>query len=115
MAKAAHKAALIGSVLSAGLASACCIGPVLLALLGISGAGLLLNLEAYRPYFIGFALLLLGVAFYLSYRKPAVENCGPGGACVVPRSAKTTRILLWMATLIVGLLIFFPDLASRLL
>ncbi|MBL7590294.1 mercuric transporter MerT family protein, partial [Escherichia coli] len=53
-------------VLAAGgiaaiLASACCLGPLLLVALGFSGAwiGNLTVLEPYRPIFIGAALIAL--------------------------------------------------------
>ncbi len=41
----------LGAVLSAFLASACCVGPLVFALLGLGGAGFLVKFEPYRPYF----------------------------------------------------------------
>lgn len=38
-----------GSILSAFFASACCVGPLILAVLGLVGAELLVKLEPYRP------------------------------------------------------------------
>jgi len=43
------------------LASTCCLGPLILVLLGFSGAwiGNLTVLEPYRPFFLGLALVAL--------------------------------------------------------
>ena len=57
-----------GAVGSAVAASICCLGPLLLAILGIGGGALFLRFEPYRPLFSAVAVLLLGLAFYLSYR-----------------------------------------------
>ncbi|MBW4976614.1 mercuric transport protein, partial [Roseovarius mucosus] len=62
-------------VLAAGgiaaiLASACCLGPLLLVALGFSGAwiGNLTVLEPYRPIFIGAALIALFFAWRRIFR-----------------------------------------------
>ncbi|MEX1993519.1 MAG: mercuric transporter MerT family protein, partial [Steroidobacteraceae bacterium] len=53
-----EKVALATGGVSAVLASACCLGPLLLISLGVGGAwiGNLTLLEPYRPFFIGIAL-----------------------------------------------------------
>ncbi len=43
-------AASASSVVSAILASACCVGPLILALLGFGGGALMRKFEPYRPY-----------------------------------------------------------------
>ena len=55
------RAALFAGGLAAILASTCCLGPLILLSLGISGAwiGNLTLLEPYRPIFIGVALIAL--------------------------------------------------------
>jgi mercuric ion transport protein len=56
------------SIVAATVASACCIGPVVLVLLGAGTFGAsLASLEPYRPIFLGVTTLLLGVAFYAAY------------------------------------------------
>ena len=52
-----------GGVVAAFLASACCIGPLVLLTLGISGAwiGNLTVLEPYKPWFAGVALVFVGL------------------------------------------------------
>ena len=41
----AQKATLVGGVIASLLASACCIGPIIFAVLGVSSAGLLSQME----------------------------------------------------------------------
>jgi len=42
-------AASVSSIISAFVASICCVGPLVFALLGIGGAGLFVKFEPYRP------------------------------------------------------------------
>lgn len=55
------RGALFTGGLAAILASACCLGPLVLIALGFSGAwiGNLAVLDPYRPIFIGVALVAL--------------------------------------------------------
>ncbi|MCC7542609.1 MAG: mercury transporter MerT [Deltaproteobacteria bacterium] len=113
-------AASAGSILSAFLASACCVGPLLLALLGLGGGALLVTLEPYRPYFVGVTFVLLGAGFYLTYRRPklAVANAsaqGPACDCPAPRTNRLGRIMLWVATALVVGFLAFPYVAPGLL
>ncbi|VCX09976.1 hypothetical protein BANRA_05706 [Klebsiella pneumoniae] len=66
------RGALFAGGLAAILASACCLGPLVLIALGFSGAwiGNLTVLEPYRPFFIGAALVAPGGAS-TARRKPA--------------------------------------------
>ena len=100
-----------GAVVAALAASACCIGPLVLAVLGLGGAASALALAPYRPWLLGVSFLLLGAAFYLTYRRPA-GACAPGEACVTPRTRRG-RLLLWIATIVVLLAAAFPLLSSR--
>jgi mercuric ion transport protein len=49
---------------AAVLASSCCLGPLILVMMGFSGAwiGSLSALEPYRPLFLGFTLIALLLA-----------------------------------------------------
>ncbi|MCC7110993.1 MAG: Mercuric transport protein MerT, partial [Deltaproteobacteria bacterium] len=58
-----------GSIAAAVLASACCVGPLILALLGIGGGALRVKLEPLRPLFRVVTVALLGTGFYVTYRK----------------------------------------------
>ena len=102
-----------GSVVSGFLASACCIGPLVFAMLGISGAALAHRLEPFRPYLLALTYTLLGCAFYLTYR-PVAAACGPDGACELPRTNRAGKILLWLSALLVVLSTAFPLYAAHL-
>ena len=81
-----------GSVVGAVAASACCIGPMLAVGLGIGGLGAAARLEVYRPYFLVGTFLMLGSAFYFTYRKD--DSC-EGEVCV-SRTHSIQRTLLWI-------------------
>jgi mercuric ion transport protein len=95
-----------GSVLTAFIASLCCIGPVIFAILGLGGAGIFLGLETYRPYFIILTIIFLGISFYLTYRKREVV-C-EDGTCIIQRGSRWSKISLWMITLFAVLFMVFP-------
>ena len=93
-----------GGVIGAVLASTCCIGPLALLTLGVSGAwiGNLTALEPYKPYFATVALVFIGLGFRQVYfgAKPA---CADGSLCARPQSSRITKAALWSATVLVVL------------
>ena len=93
-----------GSVIGAVLASSCCIVPLLLVTLGVSGAwiGSLSALEPYKPWFAAVTMLFLGVGFWQVYWKPK-QDCEEGSYCASPKSDRVVKIALWSATLLVAL------------
>src|SRR6266436_3757114 len=96
---------LVAGILSALGASACCVGPLVLLTLGVSGAwiGSLTALEPYRPIFIGLTLLFLGFAFYRLYL--VRPSCSPESACANPRILKRQRWGFWIVpVLVLGLI-----------
>ena len=108
-------ATTVSSVISALVASACCIGPLVLALLGIGGGALLVKFEPYRPYFMVATFALLGTGFYLQYRKPKVVAAeGDACDCETPRANRTGKIMLWVATALVVAFLAFPYVAQVL-
>jgi len=102
---------LIAGMLAALGSSACCVGPLVLLVLGISGSwiGSLTALEPYRPIFIGLTLLFLTWAFHRLYL--ARQVCTPGSACANPRTLKRQRVLFWIVTILSLGLIAIPWLA----
>lgn len=94
--------------LAAILASACCLGPLVLLALGFSGAwiGNLTVLEPYRPIFIGVALVALFFAWRRIYR-PAVA-CKPGGVYAAPRGRGTYKLIFWFVAALVLVALGFP-------
>jgi len=100
-----------------GLAAAsCCILPLALFALGISGAwiGNLTALAPYQPIFVAFAVAALVYGFVLAYRSTQIQ-CAEGSYCSRPSSTRLLKIGLWVATLLVIAAIGFPYVAALLL
>ena len=106
--------ALLAGGLAALLASTCCIGPLVLITLGISGAWIshLTLLEPYQPLFIGAALLALFFAYRIIWRP--VADCEPGQVCAIPSVKRSYKILFWLVVLLVMLSLGFPLVAPLL-
>lgn len=101
-----EKTSLWAGALAAIGASVCCVGPLVLLGLGISGAwvGNLTAMEPYRPFFIGLTLLFLGLSFRKLYLIPPV--CTPGTPCADLKTRQRQRLLFWVVTfLLMGLLV----------
>lgn len=96
------KCFVAAGVSGALITSSCCVVPLLLVILGISGTwiGSLTALEPYKPYFIVITVALLGAGFWFVYFKPKKE-CANGSYCARPSSSCITKALLWFATLLV--------------
>ena len=71
------KVGLFAAIGAALAASACCVLPLALIGLGVSGAwiGTFTALEPYRPIFIGIALAALAYAGYQEYRTTMAPDC----------------------------------------
>jgi len=98
-----------GGIITALLASLCCITPVLAVLGGLGGIATTFSfLEPLRPYLIGLTVIVLGYAFYKTY-KPKKEN---DINCVCETDDKSKFIkskkFLWIVTTVSILLITFP-------
>lgn len=91
-----------GSLVASVLASACCIGPLLLVSLGVSGAwiGSLTALEPYQPIFVLIAFTLLAAGFWQVYSRPA-RACADEEACARPIASRLVKVMLWVATVLV--------------
>ena len=91
-----------GGVFGAFLASSCCILPLVLISLGVSGAwiGQLTALEPYKPLFLLVATGFLLAGFWDIYlRKP--KPCEDGSYCARPESSIVKQVALWAGALIV--------------
>lgn len=97
------------SVLGAIGSMSCCVIPFVLFTLGISGAwiGNLTALAPYKPLFIAGTLALLGLGFYLVYRRPKAAACADGSYCARPASNRIAKIGLWTAAAMVLLAMTF--------
>jgi mercuric ion transport protein len=100
--------ALFVGGLAAILASTCCLGPLVLVALGLSGAwiGNLTRLEPYRPFFIAGALIALFFAGRHIFR-PA-QTCNPGEVCAVPRTRRIYKVLFVTVCVLVVIALAFP-------
>ena len=99
---------------AAVVGSLCCVGPLVLLALGVSGAwiGQLTALEPYRPIFIGLMLIFLALAFRQLYLLP--PRCEPGESCADPRRVRRQRGIFWVVVAGLGALIAFPWFAQFL-
>ncbi len=96
----------VGGMIAAILASLCCIGPIVLAFMGVGSIAAFSPLETYRPYLIGFTIIFVGIAFFFTYRKREVK-C-EDGTCKIVRAGFWNKIGVWIATVIAVSAIAFP-------
>lgn len=101
-----------GSILSALLASLCCIGPFVFALIGASSLGFAAAFEPYRPYLLALTVVFLGAGFYFTYRKQDVK-C-EDGTCKIESASTWQKVLLWVAATVALVFMFFPQLLTFL-
>jgi mercuric ion transport protein len=108
MAQLNAKTSLLAGVAAGVGASVCCVGPLVLLALGISGAwiGNLTALEPYRPIFIGLTLLFLGLAFRKLYLVP--RACTPENTCAEPRVIRRQRLTFWTVAALLLCLLLVP-------
>ena len=83
----------MGAVTAAIAASACCLVPAALAMLGVSGAGFASKLAPYRVYFLIATASRWPRGSVLAYRRQK-DDCG----CEAPRGRKAARVGLWITT-----------------
>jgi mercuric ion transport protein len=89
-------------VLGALAASSCCIVPLVLFGLGISGAWIsaLTQLAPYQPYFIAATVACLGGGYWLVYRS-GKRVCAEGEVCARPLPNRIVKTGLVLATILV--------------
>ncbi|MEZ5831848.1 MAG: mercuric transporter MerT family protein [Dongiaceae bacterium] len=94
-----------GLIVTSGLlgaigASSCCVLPLALALVGVSGAwiGGLTALSAYQPIFLGIGALAVGLGFWRTYLRKRSACDGPD--CGTADSQRWTRAGLWFAAVV---------------
>ena len=90
-----------GGLLGALAASSCCILPLVLFGLGVSGAwiGNFTRLAPYQPYFIAATLGFLGYAYWLVYRS-STRACADGEACARTLPNRIVKTSLILATIL---------------
>jgi mercuric ion transport protein len=102
------RGALFAGGVAAILASACCLGPLVLITLGFSGAWIsnLSALEPYRPMFIAAALVALYFAWRRIWRSAAA--CRPDEVCALPAVNATYKALFCAVAALVLIALGFP-------
>lgn len=99
------RTALIGGIIAATGASLCCVAPLVLLLLGISGTwiGTLTAFEPLRPYFTAAVVILFIRAGMQVYRP--MEKCRPDSICAIPETRLRYQIYFWLAVFIALVLV----------
>ncbi len=106
----------LSGIAGAIAASSCCIAPLVLFSLGISGAwiGNLTALAPYQPYFIAATLACLGYGYWLVYRRKKIA-CSDGAVCARTLPNHFVKAGLVLATIIIAGAIAFDLFAPLLL
>ncbi|NOR19861.1 MAG: mercury transporter MerT [Xanthomonadales bacterium] len=100
------RATAAGGLIASLLASSCCLGPLLLVSIGVSGAwiGNLAALEAYKSFFVLIGIVLLASGFWQVYIRP--KRVFPDGeVCVPVLTDYMVKLALWIATILILLAI----------
>ena len=97
-----QKLMAVGGLLGALAASSCCILPLMLFSLGVSGAwiGNFTQLAPYQPYFIAATTGFLGTGYWLVFRSSKLA-CADGEACARPLPNRLVKAGLIIATILV--------------
>ncbi|WP_329743437.1 mercuric ion transporter MerT [Dyella sp. A6] len=111
MARTSEKSTLAIGGLAAVLASACCLGPLILISVGLSGAwiGQLTRLEPFRPWLLAISTIALVVAYRQLFHPAAA--CEPGKVCAVPSVRRAYHWLFWIVAALVLIAFGFPYVA----
>jgi hypothetical protein len=93
----------VGAILSSLLTLSCCLPLPFLGAAGVAGASVFL--ASARPWLLALSIILLGLGFFQVYR---------GMRCRT-RQSKTAIALLALATIVVVLLLLFPQVIASVL
>ena len=106
-----------GGMLGALAMSSCCILPLVLFSLGVTGAwiGNLAALYPYKLYFLVPTAALLAGGFYTVYSKPKAAACEEADYCATPISDRINKSVLWGSSVLVLAALAFPYFAPLLL
>ena len=91
-----------GGLFAALAASSCCVLPLILFSLGVSGAWIanLTELAPYQPWFVVATIAFLGTGYWLVHWTSKLA-CAEGGACARPLPNRTVKAGLIIATALV--------------
>jgi len=100
---------LTGGVFAGIAASLCCVGPLLSLTLGLGSFAASAWFAQWRPVLLGVTFGLLGLAWYLTYRRPKAD-CADGSCARPP--GKAARLSLWLGTLVALAAAIYPSLPA---
>jgi mercuric ion transport protein len=105
-----------GGLLGALAASSCCILPLALFGLGVSGAWIanFTQLAPYQPCFIAASIVFLGYGYWLVYRSSKLA-CASSEACARPLPNRLVKTGLIVATALVVAALSFDFVVPLLL
>ena len=109
MKKPGYSWTLAGGVLAGIAASLCCIGPLVSLTLGLGSFAAAAWFAQWRPVLLGATFVLLGLAWYLTYRRPKAD-CADGSCARPP--GKASRAALWLGTLVALAAAIYPALPT---
>ena len=99
-------------ILGGFLAAVCCIGPLLLTILGVSGAAVLAKFDVFRIPLIIFVFGVFSFAGYQLYKKR--NSCDPNSICSDPKKYKRMVIAYWVGLVLALLGILSPEFVAWL-
>jgi mercuric ion transport protein len=107
---------VVGGILGALAASSCCVAPLVLFALGVSGAWIanLTQVAPYQPLFIAGTAGCLGTGYWLVYRSRK-RACADGEVCARPLPNRVVRTGLLLASILVAGALAFDFLAPLVL
>ena len=100
---------LTGGVLAGIAASLCCIGPLLSLSLGLGSFAASAWFARWRPVLLAVTFVFLGLAWWLTYRRPKAD-CADGSCARPP--GKGARTSLWLGTLVALGAAVYPSLPA---
>lgn len=89
--------ALKWGVISALIASLCCVGPLVLVLLGVGGASTVLAIGSRKLYFLLFGLSVLVVGLAFLYRK----SC-----CLAKPLSRGQQLFIFCGSVLIAVLLY---------
>ncbi|MBL4861615.1 MAG: mercuric transport protein MerTP [Crocinitomicaceae bacterium] len=109
-----QKAALGTGIVTAIASSLCCITPLLALISGGSGAATSLSwMEPFRPFLLGFTVLVLGLAWYQKLKPvPVQDNVDSCGCEVKKKSFMHSKKFLGIVTIFAVFMMAFPFYSS---
>ncbi|PIQ43197.1 MAG: mercury transporter MerT [Gammaproteobacteria bacterium CG11_big_fil_rev_8_21_14_0_20_46_22] len=104
----APKKTLIAAVIAAIVAALCCLGPLIVVLLGLGSAwmSVFTQIAFFRPVAIMLTVVFLGIAYWKLYITPKRRSIDQ--PCAKPETLRIYRLVFWVVVVIALLLLAFP-------